>query len=157
MKRLVLGILFVFLLMPPAGAQERKPVKISKKDKCPVCGMFVYKYPDWVCQVQFRDGAVFFFDGAKDMFKFLFKIDKYAPGKKRADATDIFVTEYYDLELIKAADAWFVVGSDVYGPMGKELVPVVDRKSAETFKADHAGKAILRFEEVTAQVIAGLD
>jgi nitrous oxide reductase accessory protein NosL len=157
MKRLVPAFLLLFLLAPAAGAGESGPIKVPSKEKCPVCGMFVYKYPDWVCQVRFQDGAIVYFDGAKDMFKFLFKPDRYAPGRKREEISDIRVTEYYNLEAMAARDAWFVVGSDVFGPMGKELVPLDGRESAETFMADHQGQAILRFEEVTPQVVAGLD
>jgi copper chaperone NosL len=40
----------------------------TQKDKCPVCGMFVSKYPDWVATVTFKDSTVLFFDGAKDFF-----------------------------------------------------------------------------------------
>ena len=47
-------------------------------DKCPVCGMFVYKYPDWTAEIIFEEGAVFYFDGAKDFFKFYFNL-RYFP------------------------------------------------------------------------------
>ena len=36
----------------------------------------------------------------------------------------IAVTDYYAVEPIAARDAWYVVGSDVLGPMGHELVPL---------------------------------
>ena len=49
-------------------AGERKPIKISARDKCPVCGMFVAKYPDWAAQIIFKDGSYAVFDGPKDMF-----------------------------------------------------------------------------------------
>ena len=59
------------LLPFPLGAAEIAVPKPSAKDKCPVCGMFVAKYPDWLAAVRFRDGSHVFFDGAKDMFKYL--------------------------------------------------------------------------------------
>jgi nitrous oxide reductase accessory protein NosL len=40
----------------------------------------------------------------------------------------------------------FVTGSDVLGPMGKELVPILGREAAETFRRDHAGEKLLRFD-----------
>jgi len=41
------------------------------RDLCPVCGMVVAKYPNWIASVVWRDGHAHHFDGAKDMFKFL--------------------------------------------------------------------------------------
>ena len=66
-----------------AGFRDPAPVKPDKKEKCPVCGMFVYKYPDWVGEIIFNDGSTAFFDGAKDLFKYYFDLKKYNPGKTR--------------------------------------------------------------------------
>jgi nitrous oxide reductase accessory protein NosL len=67
------------------------------------------------------------------------------------------VTEYYDLHPINALKAFFVVGSDVYGPMGRELIPFTTRSDAEGFLKDHKGRLILRFEDITPKLIATLD
>jgi len=146
------------LLMIGAGLAEGKgPVKPSKEDKCPVCGMFVYKYPDWVGEIFFNDGSVYFFDGAKDLFKYYFNLKKYNPGKTIKDIVAIYVTEWYDMKLTDAKAAFFVVGSDVYGPMGRELIPFINREDAEIFKKDHKGRLILTFDQVTPGVIGKLD
>lgn len=130
---------------PPAAASPGKP---AGHDKCPVCGMFVAKYPDWVAAVAFRDGKVAWFDGAKDLFKFLLKPDRYQPGRAPADVARVLVTDYYGLSLVDAREAWFVLGSDVFGPMGTELIPFAREEDAREFKADHRGAAILRFGDV---------
>jgi nitrous oxide reductase accessory protein NosL len=54
---------------PPAVAGNAAPATVAKTDKCPVCGMFVAKYPDFLGQIIFSDDSHAFFDGAKDMFK----------------------------------------------------------------------------------------
>lgn len=149
-----------FMLCPWALAFAEGPGEASKptkQDKCPVCGMFVYKYPDWLGQIQFTDGSVAFFDGAKDLFKYYFDLKQYKPGKKTSDIAAIHVTEYYDLKPIDARRAWYVIGSDVYGPMGHELIPFAAEEDAKAFKKDHIGKRIVRFEEVTPKLIGGLD
>ena len=110
--------------------------------------MFVYKYPDWVGEIIFKDGSAAFFDGAKDLFKYYFNLKKYNPKKNKENIAAIYVTEYYDMKLIDAKGAYFVVGSDVYGPMGKELIPFVSKADAEGFKKDHKGNRILGFEDV---------
>ena len=119
--------------------------------------MFVYKYPDWLGEIIFKDGSAAFFDGAKDLFKYYFNLKKYNPAKTIKDIAAIYVTEYYDFEVIDARSAYYVVGSDVYGPMGKELIPFVNQSDAGAFKQDHKGKHILRFENVNPGVIKKLD
>ncbi len=138
-------------------AQASDPVKPTTKDKCPVCGMFVYKYPDWLAEIIFKDGTVVFFDGAKDMMKYYFNLKKYSPGKSIRDIAAIYVNEYYEMKLIDARKAFFVTGSDVFGPMGHELLPLNTQEDARAFMIDHRGKKVLRFEEITPAVILKLD
>jgi len=134
-----------------------KPGTPDTSDKCPVCGMFVYKYPDWVSQVHFQGGSVLYFDGPKDMFKFMQHPGTYSPDLHAENISTVLVTEYYDLALISAFDAWFVIGSDVYGPMGKELIPFARKQDAEAFMKDHKAKAILTFDQVTPRIIDELE
>ena len=158
MKRLVLPALFcLFTLTCLSFAADLKPHKVGPKDKCPVCGMFVAKYPDFAAQIQFRDGSTFHFDGAKDMFKYYLNLSRYAPGKKPADITAIFVTSYYDLTMVDGFSAFYVVGSTVYGPMGRELIPFARESEARDFLKDHKGKSIIRFRDVTPAVLRPLD
>jgi copper chaperone NosL len=157
MKRIAAAILIALIAVSLAWAAERKPVKLSPKDKCPVCGMFVAKYPDFVAQVIFQDGSYTVFDGAKDLFKYYLNLKKYAPAKRVEDIASIYVTDYYSLELIDGPQAWYVVGSDVYGPMGKELIPFLKESDARGFMKDHKGKSLLRFKDVSVELIGGLD
>ena len=119
--------------------------------------MFVAKYPDFVTRIIFTDGTYAVFDGAKDMFKYYFNLKKYNAAKELTDIASISVTDYYEMSSIDGREAWFVVGSDVYGPMGRELMPFAGEADAQGFLKDHSGKKILRFEEVTPDVIKELD
>lgn len=157
MKRIASAILIALIAISLAWAAEHKPVKPSPKDKCPVCGMFVAKYPDFVAQVIFQDGSYAVFDGAKDLFKYYLNLKKYAPAKRVEDIASIYVTDYYSLELIDGPQAWYVVGSDVYGPMGKELIPFSKESDARGFMKDHKGKSLLRFKDVSVELIRGLE
>jgi nitrous oxide reductase accessory protein NosL len=125
-------------------------------DQCPVCGMKPAKYPNWVAVVHYRDGRAHFFDGPKDLFKYLQDLPKYAPGRAAGDIATIAVTEFYGLTRIDARKAYFVIGSDVAGPMGHELVPLASREAAEEFLRDHKGERIVTFEEVTSDLIGKL-
>ena len=157
MRGWYLLVLAVLLAAATAPAQDAGAPKPSAEDKCPVCGMFVHKYPDWVAGIVFKDGAAYFFDGAKDMFKFYFGLDTYAPSRSAADISAMYVTEYYDMTSIEARAAFFVIGSDVYGPMGRELIPLAKRADAEQFRRDHGGHAILEFGRVKPSAVEKLD
>ena len=157
MKRIVAAILIALISVSLTWAAERKPVKPAARDKCPVCGMFVAKYPDFVAQVIFQDGTYAVFDGSKDMFKYFLNLKKYAPAKRVEDIASIFVTDYYSLEPIDGFTAWYVTGSDVYGPMGKELIPFGKESDARGFMKDHKGKSLLQFKGVSVELIRGLD
>ena len=84
-KTIMLLAVVFFGQAPLAGSAEVACPPPGIHDTCPVCGMFVAKYPDWVAQVRFKDEKTVFFDGAKDFFKYYFDIGGYRPGKSRAD------------------------------------------------------------------------
>lgn len=155
----MVACVIALLLVAVAGASADPAgyIKPSSKDKCPVCGMFVAKYPDFVAEIVFKDGSYAVFDGPKDMFKYYLDVSRYNPAKRPDDIRSIFVTDYYGVQPTDAVSAFYVIGSDVYGPMGRELIPFVAEDDAQEFMKDHAGKQVLRFGEVTAEVVKTLD
>lgn len=152
--RYLAALLLAFWVAATAAQVVPKP---GAKDLCPVCGMLVSKYPNWVASVVWKDGHAHHFDGAKDMFKFLHDLAKYAPGHPREAIASLWVTDFYGLEKIDARKAFYVTGSDVLGPMGHELVPLANRADADEFAKDHKGKRVISFEQVTRELTAGLD
>lgn len=157
LKQSAAAILILLMTISLACASDFSPRKPEKEDKCPVCGMFVYKYPEWIAEIIFSDGSVYFFDGAKDMFKFYLDLNKYVPQKNIEEISAIYVTEYYHMELIEARTAFYVIGSDVYGPMGKELIPFETEADARVFLQDHKGDRVIKFEQVKPFIIQKLD
>jgi nitrous oxide reductase accessory protein NosL len=129
----------------------------SEKEKCPVCGMFVSKYPNWAGTIEFNDGTHAVFDGPKDLFTYYLNLKKYNPGKSVNAITAIRVKDYYSLAVIDGRTAYYVVGSDVYGPMGKELVPFSKLTDARGFMNDHQGKRVVRLNEITPAILASLE
>lgn len=109
--------------------------------------MYVHKYPNWIATIVLEDGSQIFFDGPKDLFRYLLNLDQ--PRVNGREISTVWVTDYYRVKSIDAKTAHFVVGSDVMGPMGAELVPLGSRDEAETFARDHGGAEILAFDEVT--------
>jgi nitrous oxide reductase accessory protein NosL len=158
MKRLIPFVFLICLLfVESVTAGGKDAVVVPTGAKCPVCGMFVAKFPDWTATARFKDGSISYYDGAKDMFSHYLDTARYTPGKRQGDIVALAVKEYYSLAMIDARTAWFVVGSDVYGPMGSELIPFKTEKDARSFKLDHKGKGVLRFNEITRQTIKSLN
>src|SRR5512139_306979 len=129
----ITGLLWVLAFTSVANAQGVLSgiPKPGARDLCPVCGMIVSKYPNWVATVVYKDGHAHHFDGAKDMFKYLQDLPKYAPGHRKEDIKAIAVTDFYNLGKVDARQAWFVIGSDVLGPMGHEFVPLATKTDAD--------------------------
>ncbi len=117
-----------------------------KNARCPVCGMAISLYPNWSAMM-IIGGKKIYFDGVKDMMKYYLDLASYHYDRKRV--SQMVVKEFYHLQPIDAKKAFYVIGSDVRGPMGDEFIPFKSLKEAQTFMQDHHGKKILRFNEIT--------
>ncbi len=147
-KILLSVVLGLFALSTvPAGAAT-PDATVTPKSRCAVCGMFVAKYKNWLTGIQLADGTEKYFDGVKDMMVFYFSPEKYGVSG-RDQIKKIQVRDYYTMQWIDGRKAFYVVGSDVMGPMGKELIPFASRDAAETFLKDHKGHKVLTFDEIT--------
>jgi copper chaperone NosL len=154
MRRFALALL---LSLWATLAVAQMPPKPGPKDSCPVCGMLVSKYPNWVATIVYTDGHAHHFDGAKDMFKFWFDPPRYVAGHSRDMIAAVWVTDYYGLQKVDARKAWYVIGSDVLGPMGHEFVPLASKADADDFVKEHSGKRALTFDQVTREMPVRLD
>ncbi|HSQ65434.1 MAG TPA: nitrous oxide reductase accessory protein NosL [Polyangiaceae bacterium] len=108
-------------------------------DRCARCGMKIAQGSAWTAQVDARR-----FDTPRCALS-----TWLADGKKG----DVRVQDYYDRAWHPASDVRFVVGSDVVGPMGPELVPV-DAARVEKFEKDHGGKRALALAEIDEASLA---
>jgi len=156
MKYWTLLLATLVLTVSLAAAAEKAPAKPGKEDKCPVCGMFVAHYPDFLAQVVFKDGSYAFFCGVKDMMKYYFHLPQYNPSKKTSDVASIMVTDYSDMKPADGYQAYYVVGSVVFGPMGQEFFPFREESAAREFMRENHGKEIVRFSQLNPEVIKEL-
>jgi copper chaperone NosL len=148
--------LIALAVVSVSAAVPSGPRQPDDGSRCQVCGMLVATHADWLAQVVAENGETHFFDGAKDLFRFLIDPEFEGSRATMSEAMGIYVTSYYERESIDARAALFVVGSEVLGPMGAELVPHPTREAAEEFARDHGGTVIVTFDEVTADLLAGL-
>lgn len=144
--------------------EVKNRVVVEEHEKCPVCGMFVAKYPRWAAQIIYSHGDhehKFSFDGVKDLMKFYFDPKRWINADthliNKSNIKEVKVTDYYSQEAINGKEAYYVIGSDVYGPMGHELIPFKNLSDAKTFKADHSGKVIIEFSKLKEEDIYKLD
>lgn len=147
----------IYLSRKDGAAHKHSDVIAVPKDaKCPVCGMFVAKYPKWAAEVQIGTQK-HYFDGVKDMMKFYFSPASFHKKATQSMITKLLVSDYYTLKAVDAKSAWYVVGSNVHGPMGHELIAFGTKKDAEAFETDHYGKKVVSFEQITPEMVRALD
>jgi copper chaperone NosL len=157
-KYIWLGMLVLLLVFPISGwGQDSswQPGPVDKTARCPVCGMFVHKYEQWIGRLLLSDGSDQAFDGVKDMMAYYFSPQQFG-AKAGVTVTAVRVKDYYTLQWLDGKSAFYVLGSDVLGPMGHELIPFATREAAENFLADHKGKEILAFPALSPELIAVL-
>jgi copper chaperone NosL len=155
--RKALTFMLLLSLIAVACAAVAEDLMPAQKERCPVCGMFPSMFPEWTATIEFKDGTRATFDGPKDMFKYYLDIKKYNPQESQADVMAIFVKDYYSKESIGGLDAFYVIWSDVLGPMGHQLIPFEKEADAKKFLKEHKGKKVVRFKDVTLELITSLD
>ncbi len=153
LKPKMLQSVSIYLYNPILAVDKNKIINVPDNAKCPVCGMFVSKYPKWVATIIVKDKHQHYFDGVKDMMKFYFNPTKFAHNHTTNDFENIKVTDYYTLNSMDAKKAFYVIGSNIYGPMGEELIPFKTKEKAQKFLNDHFGKKILKFNEIKEEML----
>ena len=114
--------------------------------RCAKRGMLVADHPRWVAGAITASGGEERFCCPRCMFAW-----HLSPRGK--GSRDLWVTEYYSQKRMPVGDVFFVMGSDVVGPMGKALVPIAGREAAERFRQDHHGSRLLLAGEITPELL----
>ena len=153
----LVACLFGLLCTTPVFCARTAPAPPPKDARCPVCGMSVAKFPDWSSFIAYRDGRKIYFDGPKDLGKYYLTPGKYQKTANPVGIAFLGVRDYYTLAVIDAQLGYFVLGSDVNGPMGRDLVPFAKKSDAEEFLSDHQGRRVIRFREITPALLKTLD
>jgi copper chaperone NosL len=117
-------------------------------EHCAHCGMTIADGSGFTAGATASTGAAVWFDAPKCLFRWLGQ-------PAGSGATGAWVTEYFTRARTPVDDALYVLGSDIDGPMGRDVVPVAPRDRAEHFASSHGGRVLSR-SEVTPDVIEGL-
>lgn len=141
---------------PAWGVGPTEPRPIPPDARCPVCGMFPARNPDWAAQVIFRDGATQYFDSPLTLWTYLHDVGRYASGRSASDIVARWVTDGSSRRWIAADTAFYVHGSNALGPMrAGNLPPFATREAAQAF-AQRRGGDVLRAEQIRPELIERL-
>jgi nitrous oxide reductase accessory protein NosL len=129
-------------------AKRKKTGKIkvpSATEACVVCGMYPDRYPKHRSQILTTDKKTLHFCSTRCLVHYRAQPSKYRenPSKEMF----IWVTVYPEGMYEYAGGLFYVVGSDVPGPMGPEAIPFRTKAEAEAFAAKEGGK-VMRFNEI---------
>lgn len=158
------------------GEEPPEPVSLDDEQSCDWCGMVIEEHPGPKGQIYFadespddRDGPAWFCSGvctyryrsdAEDMD--WEPVVTYLTDYSGADYDveeeegDLFITALLEAErFVDEADLSFVVGSDVRGAMGPDLIPFSDGDDANAF-AEQYGGDVIGADEITDELIESL-
>jgi len=122
----------------------------AEKDVCTVCGMPPAKHPRHNCQILAMDDSTLHFCSTQCMVNFNTEQSKYM--KEPVKTKMAWVTLYSDGMYESAVGSYYVVGSQINGPMGMEAIPFKFKNNAEEFVRVNGGK-IVSFQELMPTLI----
>lgn len=153
----------------PDGASEDKAKAIPSKqkltaegnpsptadDRCPMCAMRVADHPNWVGAIELEGGDTFYACSVRCTLATSMNTDKFL-GVPKSKVKRVRVPQYLEKgKWLDAETAWYVIDSDIRGPMGLALVPAVSQEEAKVIVDRHKGRALSR-ADVTMAVLKDL-
>jgi len=116
----------------------------KKEPRCSHCGMKIDPASTWQTKLVDDAGTTTSFDTPRCA------LTAWRSGK--TPAKGIRVQDYYDRVWREGTEVRFVLGGDVVGPMGPDLVPV-DTSRVTKFIQDHNADRALALDEVTLEIL----
>lgn len=139
------------------GAAMDAPRQVPEEARCPVCGMYPARSPQWASQVIYRNGDAHFFDSPVSLFLFLREVSRYARGRSAADLLAVYVRDLDTRQWLPARTARYVHGSDTVGPMRAGNLPAFSSPAqAQRHVRAHGGRVLIA-DEITPEVLSALD
>ena len=154
----------VCLVAPPTprDATSGLPLTAARavpaQARCPVCGMFPARAPEWAAQAIFEQGDAHFFDSPLSLFMYLQDAPRYHPGRAAPAIAAQYVSDSGagPGAWLDARSAWYVHGSNARGPMRAGNLPAFATQEAAQAFARRRGGRVLGYAEVDRDLIASL-
>jgi nitrous oxide reductase accessory protein NosL len=156
------------------GGDVPEPVTLTTGDTCDVCGMVIPNHPGPSSEIFYADQEpnghpnparfdstweAFQFDFAReDWERQAFYVTDYSSVDyeiRTDDGQKLISTHPQKEAFVGAETVTFVVGSEVVGAMGKDLIAFSEASDAESFRDEHGGE-LATMDDVTPTMIGGL-
>ena len=141
---------------PASGLPLESARPVPADVRCPVCGMFPARSPDWAAQVIFANGDAQFFDSPLSLFMYLSDVARYSPGRSADEIVAHYVTDVSSKSWTDARSAFYVHGSSAKGPMRAGNLPAFASKKAALQFAAQRGGTVLAYADVDAGLVTQL-
>jgi nitrous oxide reductase accessory protein NosL len=140
--------LVIFCLSLQACTQNTDSKTDAKSTaSCQNCGMDWAKYPKSAASLETQAGKQLNFCSNRCMFTVVLSTKPSFKIKKSQ------VVDYFTQQKIDAQTAFYVIGSDQMGSMGHDFIAHKSKQAAQDFEAEHQGKKIVSFQEVTLELV----
>ncbi len=158
----IFSVMFLSACFTSEETQESShtPVVLESTDECHLCGMLITHFPGPKGELFRKEVSA---EESKKARKFCSTRDMFSyyldPEHKR-NVTTVLVHDMSkspwntpnDDYFINAKNAWFVVGSEKRGAMGKTLASFSMKPDAEAFAQEHGG-VVIAFEQITLSTL----
>ncbi len=150
-KNNILFAIFTLLILATgcSGAGPRKAFTIEVHKECPLCGMIPARYPQFHCQLVLKNGDYVAFDSATGLLTYLLFPDK--TGMEPGKVSQVYFKDYVTEAWIPSDQTYFVVGSEIMGPMGIEFLAVDSEENALAVKRQEKGELIIQYQQIDRQ------
>ncbi len=158
LKYSAIGLMSLLLIGCEQTEQDRmlrQAVAIESSDECHLCGMVIAEYPGPKGESFQGDGnAVVKFCSTRDMFSYILQPEN-SRQVREVYVHDMSQTPWHKPEddyFINAKDAWFVVGSNQTGAMGKTLASFSKQQDAKAFSERYGGQ-VYDYESISIDIL----
>ena len=130
------------------GLDSEGNMQVSKEDTCSICGMPIHKHLRFATGIEIKDGAAFYFCGTQCLIRAWLKPEIYIGVPKENLKTSV-VTSYFNGENLNGKNAFFIMGSDVMGPMGPSMIALATEREKEAFISRHGGTSVFGIDSIS--------
>ena len=143
--RYVICLLFVMMATTAFAKSDlpTPPDAVWKGSKCLVSGLPANDNVKWVVLLNERDGSWKTFVGMKNFLEYVNFPDKFV-GKQKRHSGDVWVRDNKSKKWIPALFAYFVIGDNIHGAVGRDAIPFEDEKAAQKFMIENKGRGVVR-------------
>ena len=142
---------------PKSGLSLYQARPVPADARCPVCGMFPARSPDWAAQIIFHNGDAQFFDSPLTLFLYLQDVGRYTRGRHASEIAVSYVKDASSGDWIGAHQAFYVSGSNALGPMRAGNLPAFSNAAAAQRFASARGGVLLLASQITAKRLQDLN